>query len=256
MNQPKLSPRQRNFVLGTQRFIYWLSKHWLALANLFIFLYVGLPFAAPILMKAGWTGPARAIYTMYKPLCHQLAFRSWFLFGEQPVYPKAEYQDLFGLHDASFTELYTGAREFIGNETMGYKVALCQRDVATYAALLLGGLAYDRLRRRGLRAMPFLLFILLGILPIAIDGGTQFISLVFTSFPARESVWQLRTLTGAMFGFSIIWLAYPYVQEGMDETKQMLAERYGWNGHTKPPQPPTPTTRDRVVQLLEDKDEI
>ena len=255
MSQPELSPRQRSFVLGTQRFIYWLSKHWLALANLFIFLYVGLPFAAPVFMKAGWTGPARAIYTMYKPLCHQLAFRSWFLFGEQPVYPKAEYQDMFGLQDASFTELYSGAREFIGNETLGYKVSLCQRDVATYAALLLAGLAYDRLRRRGLHAMPFWLFILLGILPIGIDGGTQFINLLIPSFPARESVWQLRTLTGALFGFSIAWLAYPYIQEGMDETKQMLAERHGWNGHTKPPPPPQ-TAHDKVVQLLKDQDKI
>ena len=78
MNQPTLSPWQRNFVLATQRFVYWLSKHWLALVNLFIFMYVGLTFAAPVFTKLGWTGPARAIYTVYKPLCHQLSFRSWF----------------------------------------------------------------------------------------------------------------------------------------------------------------------------------
>jgi uncharacterized membrane protein len=256
MSQPTLSPWQRNLALGAQRFVYWLSKHWLALANLFIFLYVGLPFAAPVLMKAGVTGPARVIYSVYKPLCHQLSYRSWFLFGEEVVYPRAEYEAHFGLQGADWPELFSHGREFIGDETLGYKVAFCQRDIAIYAALLLGGLAYAFLRRRGLRAMPFWLFILGGVLPMALDGGTQFVSLVIPGFPPRESIWQLRTLTGALFGFSIAWLAYPYIQEGMAETRELLAARYGWNGNTQPPPPPPQTTRDKVIQLLEDQDVI
>ncbi len=252
MNQPRLSPWQRNFVLGTQRFVYWLSKHWLALANLFIFVFVGLTFAAPVLMKVGWTGPARVIYTVYKPLCHQLSFRSWFLFGEQSVYPLAEYEERFGLTGAHWPEVFADAREFVGNETVGYKVAFCQRDLAIYIALLLGGLVFGFLRRRGLRAMPFWLFILAGVLPMGLDGGSQFVSLVIPGFPARESVWQLRLLTGALFGFAIVWLAYPYVEEGMDETRETLAARYGWDGPAEEPTPAQPTTRDKVVQLLED----
>jgi uncharacterized membrane protein len=256
MSQPALSPWQRSFVLGMQRVIYWLSKHWLALANLFITLYLSLPFAAPVFMKVGWTGPARTIYAVYKPLCHQLAFRSWFLFGEEPVYPRAEYEERFGFTDAAWPELFAQAREFTGDETMGYKLALCERDVATYAALLLGGIGYAFLRKRGLRPMPFWLFILVGVLPMGVDGGSQFVSLVLPWFPARESVWQLRALTGALFGFSITWLAYPYIQEGMDETREMLAARYGWDGHTRPPQPEKQTTHDKVVQILEDQDLI
>ena len=52
--------------------------------------YVGLPLLAPSLMKLGAELPANIIYRMYKPLCHQFAFRSFFLFGEQPFYPLAE----------------------------------------------------------------------------------------------------------------------------------------------------------------------
>ncbi|MFW9998166.1 MAG: DUF2085 domain-containing protein [Candidatus Odinarchaeota archaeon] len=240
--------------MRTQRFVYWLSKHWLALANLFIFLYVGLPFAAPVLMKAGWTGPARVIYSVYSPLCHQLAFRSWFLFGEGMVYPRDEYAERFDLSDASWAELFSQARPFTGDETMGYKVALCQRDIAIYAALLLGGMAYAFLRRRGLRAMSVWLFILLGVLPLGLDGGSQFLSLVIPGFPKRESVWQLRILTGALFGFSIVWLAYPYIQEGMDETREVLATRYGWDGYGRLPEPSKQTTREQVMQLLKDKE--
>lgn len=256
MSQPSLSPWQRNLVLRTQRLIYWLSKHWLALANLFIFLFVSIPFAAPVLMKVGWTGPAQTIYTVYKPMCHQLAFRSWFLFGEQVVYPRTEYEARFGLENTGWPELFSRGREFIGNERVGYKTALCQRDIATYAALLLGGLAYAFLRRRGLRAMPFWLFILVGVLPMGIDGGSQFVSLVIPGFPPRESVWQLRVLTGALFGFSIAWLAYPYIQEGMDETREILAARYGWDRGKDAPSGATQTTRDKVIQILEDHDVI
>jgi uncharacterized membrane protein len=252
MNQPTLSPWQRNFVLATQRFVYWLSKHWLALANLFIFVFVGLTFAAPVFMKAGWMAPARAIYAVYKPLCHQLAFRSLFLFGEQPVYSRAEYEELAGLTEASWPEVFADARGFIGNETLGYKVAFCQRDLAIYLGLFLGGLAYAVLRRRGLRAMPFWLFVLVGVVPMALDGGTQFISLIIPGFPTRESVWQLRVLTGALFGLAIVWLAYPYLQEGMDETRTTLAARYGWDGAVKPPQPIKQTRREEVARILED----
>jgi uncharacterized membrane protein len=253
MNQPTLSPWQRTFVLTTQRFVYWLSRHWLALANLFIFLYVGLTFTAPVFMNIGWTGPARAIYTIYKPLCHQLSFRSWFLFGERHVYPRAEYEQYFGLTETDWPDLFAHARDFTGDETLGYKVAFCQRDIAIYAALLLGGISYAFLRKRGVHAMPFWLFILLGVLPMGLDGGSQFVSLVIPGFPARESVWQLRVITGALFGLSIAWLAYPYIQEGMDETKEILAQRYGWNGSTTSRPPTDKTTRDEVIELLEDQ---
>jgi uncharacterized membrane protein len=256
MSQSTFPRWQRNLVLGSQRVVFWLSKHWLALANLFIFIYVAIPFAAPVMMHAGWTGPARTIYTVYKPLCHELAFRSWFLFGEQPVYPREVYEARFGLTDAAWPEVFASARAFVGDETLGFKVALCQRDVAIYGALLLGGLLYALLRRRGLRAMPFWLFILVGLVPMGLDGGSQFVSLVIPGFPARESVWQLRTLTGALFGFSIVWLAFPYIQEGMDETKGILDARHGWDGGPITPRKKQKSTRDEVIELLEDQDLI
>jgi uncharacterized membrane protein len=256
MSDPPLAPWQRGLILGVQRFVYWLAKHWLALANLFMFFYVGLPVAAPVLMKAGQTGPANAIYAVAKPLCHELSFRSWFLFGEKPVYPRAEYVERFDLDDDNWPDLFLHAREFVGDETMGYKIAFCQRDMATYGALLLGGLAFGVLRRRGLRPMSFWLFVLLGVVPIGLDGGTQFLSLIIPGLPTRESVWQLRTLTGAMFGFSIAWLAYPYIHEGMEETRQLLAARYGWNGHAAPSTTPAQTRREQVVQLLKEEDSI
>jgi thiol-disulfide isomerase/thioredoxin len=70
-------------------FSFWLSNKYLLLMNLVVFLYVGLPFLAPIFMRIGAELPATAIYRVYGLTCHQLAFRSWFLFGDQFVYPRA-----------------------------------------------------------------------------------------------------------------------------------------------------------------------
>src|SRR5688572_19826740 len=80
---------QRSLVINIDRFIYWLARHWVAVFSALAAIYVGLPILAPVLMNAGATGPARAIYTVYSPMCHQMASRSFFLFGEQPAYPRA-----------------------------------------------------------------------------------------------------------------------------------------------------------------------
>ena len=66
----------------------WLSKSYIWLMAFFLFLYVGLPFMAPVFLHAGMNLPAKVIYVIYKPLCHQLAFRSYFIFGDQPFYPR------------------------------------------------------------------------------------------------------------------------------------------------------------------------
>ncbi|HVO68641.1 MAG TPA: hypothetical protein VMT24_01265, partial [Aggregatilineaceae bacterium] len=74
-------------IVRTNRVILRLSRHWLTVALVFLFLYTSLAFTAPVLMEVGFTGAANVIYKLYSPLCHQFAFRSWFLFGDQPVYP-------------------------------------------------------------------------------------------------------------------------------------------------------------------------
>src|SRR5258708_1914752 len=81
-------PPDNSFAVRVNRWALGLSRRWLTVLLLVITLYVGLPFVAPTLMHFGLTGPASFLYTAYSPLCHQLAFRSLFLFGQQPVYPR------------------------------------------------------------------------------------------------------------------------------------------------------------------------
>jgi uncharacterized membrane protein/glutaredoxin len=232
--------RQGQTLSRSDRIYYWISKHYLAVLNLLMFLYVGLPFAAPTLMKLGAMIPARVIYTMYSPLCHQFGFRSFFLFGEQPYYPLQEagvagvktFSQITGYVDLgnpySVSRLY--AREYIGNPTVGYKVAFCERDVAIYAAILLFGLLYSLAGRR-FPPLHWMLWGLIGIVPIAIDGFWQLFSefnwpWLMAYMPYHESTPFQRVLTGFLFGFATAWFAYPSIEESMKETRQFFVKKF------------------------------
>lgn len=218
-------------VSGVDRFTLWFSRHYMLVFNLIVFLYVGLPFLAPVLAKAGAMGPARVLYTVYSPLCHQLAFRSYFLFGEQPVYPLeranvpgvASYEQLTGRDTIDIYE----AREFIGNDLVGYKVALCERDIAIYSGFLIFGLCFALSNRKS-KPLNWVLWILVGIVPIGLDGFSQLPGLAFRA-PAwmivRESTPLLRTLSGLLFGISTAWFLYPYIAESMNETRAILLNK-------------------------------
>ena len=217
----------------SDRFSTWFSQHYVAVLNLIVLIYVGLPFLAPVLMKAGATQPAYLIYRAYSIACHQLAFRSFFLFGEQPYYPRAaagvdavlSYSQATGLDEGDSADAIYGARNFVGNEAIGYKVALCERDVAIYGAILLFGVLYALTNRR-IPALPWYLWLLLGILPIAYDGVSQLLSQPpFNLGVYRESTPYLRFLTGALFGFMTAWFGYPMVEQTMAESRQVLADK-------------------------------
>ena len=181
-----------------------IARHWVAIFNTGWAIYLLLPIAAPILLGMGWFTPARVIYGLYSFTCHQLPDHSYFLLGPDPV-PLIPALEAGGM-PPGLDLLHR--RQFIGNPRLGYKVAICERDVAIYGAVLVAGLAYALWRRR-VRQLPLWLYLLL-LVPIAVDGITQLIGL-------RESTWELRTLTGALFGAASVWFAYPYVDDAMQE---------------------------------------
>ncbi len=233
---------QRGRQISTgDRFSMWFSKHYLLVFNLFVLLYVGLPILAPVLLKAGAEKPAAAIYSLYGGLCHQLSYRSWFLFGEQPIYPRATaeiegyltFQEATGLDESGLWP----ARHYHGSEVTGYKTALCQRDIAIYGAILLFGIVFSLLGRR-IKPLPLWAWLLIGMVPIGLDGVSQLIS-QFLSEPAlsflqpyftfldyRESTPFLRTLTGFLFGWTTAWFGYPLVEETMNDARQLLMSKF------------------------------
>ena len=88
--EPTVTGRTRDLVIAVDRAAWWVSRHWLALFIAIYGAWVLTPFLAPILMKAGATQLADALYGVYHFFCHQLPQRSLFLFGDKPMYSLAE----------------------------------------------------------------------------------------------------------------------------------------------------------------------
>lgn len=210
----------------SKRLSVWLRKHYLAIINIILALYVGLPVLAPVLMKTGQTKAANRIYQFYQPLCHQLAYRSFFLFGEQAYYPLeiAEIEGVKSFEQVSGLEAgdTAAASAFLGNEELGYKTALCQRDLAIYGSLLLFGLLFA-LTGRKMKPLPWLAWLILALLPMGLDGLSQLLGNMNISalnwISLRESTPFLRVLTGAMFGWFTAWFGIPSIDEIVNEKK-------------------------------------
>ncbi len=221
-------------ITGTDRFSYWFSQRYVFVISVLVAIYIGLPFLAPVMMKVGATLPAKAIYTIYSPLCHQFAFRSFFLFGEQPYYPLelAQVPDTMTYEQVTNTNAnpvdILAARRFLGNDAVGYKVALCERDVAMYLGILAFGLLFG-LTGRKIKGIPWYLWILIGVFPIGLDGSSQLPALlnwsVLNWLPIRESTPFLRVLTGGLFGVMTAWYLFPIFEESMRETRNIVARK-------------------------------
>jgi uncharacterized membrane protein len=166
-------------------------RHWLFGVNTLVLLVLAGGLAAPFLSAAGLEGPGNTIYELYRTLCHQWAFRSLFLLGPQAIYSREQLQAL-------------GVDPFrsVGDPTLGWKLAFCERDLGIFLGLLLFGLLYAaRWRQAALRPSSYLLYGVL-ILPMGLDGLTQLVGW-------RESTWELRLATGLLFGVASAWLLYP-----------------------------------------------
>ena len=196
--------------------------------------YVALPWLAPAFMRLGWTRPAEIIYAFYSTQCHQLSQRSYFLFGPKAMYSAPELQDLAGV-----APNVPALRNFIGSPGLGWKVAWSDRMVSLYTSIFFFGLLARVLRRRiaPLSIWAFILF----ALPMAIDGGTHFLSdlaglglgfrdqnawlasltgnLMPTSFYAGDALGSfnswMRLLTGALFGLGVAWTAFPHLDRAL-----------------------------------------
>ena len=187
----------------------------------FVFLFhVVFSMLPALLMHHGRTGAADVIYKYYRIMCHQLPHRSWFLFGAQPYYPLnvPEGSDILSIEEAAgFVPGLSEGRSFYGTPEMGYKMAICQRDTAIFAAMALFCLIFALAGKHVFTPHPILL-VLFGIVPMALDGGTQLLSRLFPRIlPLRESTPLLRTVTGALFGFCLCWYLFPLLEKTLQK---------------------------------------
>ena len=112
-SQSQVPPRTRRFIMAIDRFVLFVTQYWLLLAITFLLIFAGLPFLAPVLMHAGVTALAELIYKAYSFTCHQLAYRTFFFFGDKPAYTIDELQRALGVTNDASDALFW--REFLGN---------------------------------------------------------------------------------------------------------------------------------------------
>lgn len=239
-----LNDQARGAVIALDRMIYYLARHWVLIIAIVVGVYIGLPLLAPIFMQLGWKNAANVIYIVYSTQCHQLPERSFFLFGSKPMYSLAEIQTVWRNTNNPLI-----LRQFIGNPEMGWKMAWSDRMVSMYGGLWLFTVLWPLLRR--VKPLPWWGMALLA-LPMALDGGTHFISdlagigqgfrdsnawlaaltgnTLPASFYAGDALGSfnswMRILTGVLFGLGLVWFAFPYLQARFDEIKSVLEARF------------------------------
>jgi uncharacterized membrane protein len=205
-------------------------SHWFALFLVIYGLWVFTPFLAPFFMVIGWTGVGKAVYFIYSFFCHQLPERSFFFFGEKTMYSLSEVQAAW-----QNTANPMILRQFIGNESMGWKVAWSDRMISFYTSIWFFAALWYPFRRK-LNPLPWVGFVLL-LLPLIIDGSTHMLSdfagigqgfrdtnqwLVIltnysfsTTFYAGDALGSfnstMRFVSGLMAGLAIVWLVFPCI---------------------------------------------
>ena len=91
---------------------------------------------------------------------------------------------------------------------LGHQLGMCARNMGIYGSMFVGGLIFVLSKKR-VPGIPWWVWLLM-ILPMAYDGLTQM-------FGLRESTWELRVLTGALFGFGNMWFALPFIQRTISQ---------------------------------------
>lgn len=225
---------------SAKSFMDWLAQHWFQVFLAIYGFWVFLPFVAPVFMSLGWTVPGKVIYLIYSFFCHQLPERSFFFFGPKAMYSLSEIQAAW--QDTANPMIL---RQFVGNETMGWKVAWSDRMISFYGGVWLFALLWYPLRRRA-RALPWWGFVLL-LLPIIVDGTTHAISdlagigqgfrdnniwlavLTNNALPASFYLgdaigsfnsWA-RLISGLWAGFAIVWLLFPYIFQSQTYNQEL-----------------------------------
>ncbi len=214
------------------------SHRWFQIFIILYGLWIWLPWLAPLFMHIGWNEAGRTVYFIYSYFCHQLPERSFFFFGTKTMYSMSVIQAAW---QRTFNPLIL--RQFIGNPTMGWKLAWSDRMVSFYSSVWLFALAWWPLRHK-VKALPWWGFALL-LLPIALDGGTHMLSdltggvgqgfrysnqwlamLTDNMFPAwfyagdalgSFNSW-MRLITGVLAGLGIVWFAFPYLEESFGKS--------------------------------------
>ncbi len=134
-----------------------------------------------------------SIQHTYKYFCHQLTSRSYCYFPD-----KGSVEDCYV--SSEFKE--SKESKVMKDGFVGYKFPVCARDVGFYVFALIGGLFLFTTGRHVGKIVPHPFWLIITLIPMGLDGGTQYIGL-------RESTNTLRLITGAIAGIVLPFYVVP-----------------------------------------------
>lgn len=144
----------------------WLLRYWAHLLTGLLGLIVLIALLIPFLSYMGLDAIAKPLFFGLHAICAQIPSHSFYILGHQ--------------------------------------LGMCVRNLFIYSSMFVGGLVFVLSKKR-LPGIPLWLLVLM-VLPMALDGGTQM-------FGLRESTWELRMITGTLFGLGSVWFALPLMQK-------------------------------------------
>jgi len=196
-------------------------------SDIFFFLlvsvYLFFAFLAPFAYLNGFENLGGAIHKVYSRFCHQRVERSLFIFGEKPFYTLEELKRnnyLPKTPDSQYSDIWPEyyGHEYVGNDEIGYKVAICIRDVALYGGLAFGGFFFSFIKRYVCKRCGISIYLLIVLIsPMVIDGlfGSVVELLRIESISAVyiDSIVK-RIITGSMFGLGLSLLVSSLLSNG------------------------------------------
>ncbi|MEW6036609.1 MAG: DUF2085 domain-containing protein [Candidatus Micrarchaeota archaeon] len=205
--------------------VYYLVVGFFLILNLSIL-------APPFLIFAGFEEAGAFLYNVHS-YDHQWIYRSQCVFKDASGSLGIEDCIVRGREaEANISTLYTGdgdpryngifaeykqdqigrnkAERVVRNGMTGYKFANDTRDYAIYIPWMLTMMAYPIVFGLKQTKVPHVLWLVLGLLPLAIDGTTQMLAGIFDNpsfywlnpFGLQESTNTIRWITGAIAGIA------------------------------------------------------
>lgn len=169
----------------------------------FLLIFLGLMAATPMLAFSDMGG-AMPLYSGFSYFCHQKLSRSTCLFEDNTIgdcttqsgkYVEDDQKNLSATSDG----------------VKGYKFPVCSRDVGLYLFMLIGAIAYALIFRLDEKRILPPVVLVLAIVPLAFDGGLQFLSDIGINLLGveYESTNIVRLLTGGIAGFAVSLYVIP-----------------------------------------------
>jgi hypothetical protein len=197
-----------------------LSKYISEIVFIFLIIYLLVSIFAAIALKLGWDDIGDTIHKIYRIFCHQRIERSPLLFGSDPqiFYTSEELKALGAIPEYNphvpviFSNEVFGY-PYTGNANVGFKTALCIRDLALYVGMIaLGSFYFARIYIKDtLTKFNWRIAVIL-MMPMVLDVGIQIIAQVFSwDFISDEYIGSIskRIVTGLLFGIGFGMIVFP-----------------------------------------------